>query len=143
MLYVPNVPHPFSVCVVTYHTLRMAFRRSPNRPTRIVIRPQVPSCFPPPAQAADQREGNTEEVRLRTSLNLIRVGSWIGSNRGRPREGIERGWNGTWRGEERGRERQGNEILDRAEQRFVNRNGKWFSNILRSKRCGAPLRILF
>ena len=47
------------------------------------------------------------------------------------------------RGKERGRERQGNEILDRAEQRFVNRNGKWFSNILRSKRCGAPLRILF
>ena len=41
-------------------------------------------------------EGNTEEGRLRTSLNLIRVGSWIGSNRGRPREGIERGWNGTW-----------------------------------------------
>ena len=58
---------------------------------------------------------------------------------GRYRARLE--WN--MEGEERGRERQGNEILDRAEQRFVNRNGKWFSNILRSKRCGAPLRILF
>ena len=27
---------------------------------------------------------------MRTSLNLIRVGSWIGSNRGRPGEGIRK-----------------------------------------------------